>query len=459
MAPAQKPLLKLEEKDAVLIKPSKSTPSSVLPLSTLDNRPDVNFLCQTVHVYRPTVHDSDSIDPAQVVKEALSKALIYYYPLAGRLVRHADGKLRVHCNEEEYGVPFIEAVASCNLSSVDYLDGADTEFARHLVFDLPTEDEQGYQYPLVIKLTKFLCGGFTIGLGMSHSVVDGIGGSQFFRAVVELASGRSEPSVKPVWERHRLVGLKSITDEETLTRQPMDNASSAVSPFLPKDELIQVCFKVSGETLKRLKWSLEKESNDGSIATSFESLGAYVWRSRTRALEQNNDGKTQFSFLVGARKHLLHESPLLEGYYGNAIVDAYVVLTVKELNKMPLSDIVKRIREAKNAAFSADYVKNFMNTKESNPVVDFTLYGNGAIIFLTEWKHVGFSQDVDFGGNEAVNMVPAPSGLFGGPPSCIFAPPNKLDDPSMKGGVRIFTTLPVDAVAKFRKEMEAMNAI
>ncbi|RHN67798.1 putative taxadien-5-alpha-ol O-acetyltransferase [Medicago truncatula] len=81
--------LKLEMKDIVLVKPSKSIPSCILSLSTLDNIYINNNLCHFVHVYRSsTIHDSDSgFHPSHVFKEALSKALDYYYPLAGILVK------------------------------------------------------------------------------------------------------------------------------------------------------------------------------------------------------------------------------------------------------------------------------------------------------------------------------------------------------------------------------------
>jgi len=42
-----------------------------------------------------------------------------------------------------------------------------------------------------------------------HSVCDGVGACQFLKAIMEFARGKTEPSVKPVWERDRLKG--SIT--------------------------------------------------------------------------------------------------------------------------------------------------------------------------------------------------------------------------------------------------------
>jgi len=87
MAYQTSPLM-LEMKDVVLIKPSKSIPSCILSLSTIDNREIYNNLAQTVHVYQsPSTNDSDSsFNFCHVFKEALSKALVYYYPFAGILV-------------------------------------------------------------------------------------------------------------------------------------------------------------------------------------------------------------------------------------------------------------------------------------------------------------------------------------------------------------------------------------
>ncbi|XP_027337491.1 spermidine coumaroyl-CoA acyltransferase-like [Abrus precatorius] len=450
-----KALLKLVVKEAVLIKPSKPTPSSILSLSTIDNIPDLNRLCQTIHVYRSTIHDFPNgqllQDPTHVIKEALSKALLYYYPLAGRLVKHTDGKLRLNCSED--GVPFLEANADCHLSSLHYLDGSDMEYAKHLVFDLPSQDENGYQYPLVFKVTKFPCGGFTIGMGLSHAVCDGIGASQLFRAIIELVRGKSEPSVKPVWEREKLVG--SIT-EQPLQMDSVDESSAAVSPFLPTKVLLNECIKVDSESIRRLKMSLMKECDNVENFTSFESLAAYVWRSRARALELSYDGKIMLNITVGVRRHMM-DPPLPKGYYGNAIVDAEVILTVRELNEKPLSEVVKLIKESKKVAFNSDYVRNFINTLETEQE-DFNIEGTGAFTTMTDWKHLGFLENVDFGFKEQVNTVPAPCDMFGSVDLCIFSPLSKVDS-SMKGGVRIFVSLPSAAMIKFKEEMEDLSLL
>ncbi|RHN67808.1 putative taxadien-5-alpha-ol O-acetyltransferase [Medicago truncatula] len=377
--------------------------------------------------------------------------------LAGRMVKHADdGKLRVNCNPnaENYGVPFLEAIANCTLSSINYLDNTDTEIAKHLVLD-PEEKA----YPLVFKVTKFLCGGFTIGMGVLHAICDGVGASQFFKAIIELARGRNEPSKIPVWERERLIG--SIT-EQPFPESPMNKESVAFSPFLNQHNttvMKQYCFNIDGEMITRLKLSLMKES--GNIRfTTFESIAGYVWRSRARALKLNSNGETVLTIVAGIRRNLKDFDPLPNGYYGNSCVDANTVLKVSELDERPLYEIIKLIRETKNIASTTDFVKNSINTLETNYNEESRMVSTGAVTVLTEWKHLGFLDgNVDFGGNEAVNLVPAPCNMFASIEISIFTSPNKFDndDPSMKGGVKIFTTLPVAAMPKFKEEIEALR--
>ncbi|KAG2394975.1 hypothetical protein LR48_Vigan09g133400 [Vigna angularis] len=445
-------------KEVVLIKPSKPTPSSILPLSTLDNIPVLYSPCHTLHVFQSKTHDLDEpgcpnhqlLDPADMIKAAISKALFYYYPLAGRLVKDTDGNFMINCSAE--GVPFLEASASCNLSSLHCLDGTDMENSKHLVFDLPSQSESGYQYPLVFKVTTFTCGGFTIGMGLLHTVGDGFGASQILKAIIELARGESEPSVKPVWERERLKG--SIT-KQPLLFDSVDEASAAVSPFLPTEILVQECIKVNSDNISRLKMSLMKESGENENFTTFESLAAYVWRAKSRALKLNLDGKVKLTMVVGVRKHL--QDPLSEGYYGNTVVDIVVVLTVRELNERPLYEIVKLIKETKKVACNSDYVRNFINTLETG-VTNSNIEGCGAHTALTDWRYLGFLEKIDCGVKELVNTLPVSFGMFGSIDLCIFSSLCNLDS-SMEGGVSIFQSLPAAALLEFKEEMEALSLL
>jgi omega-hydroxypalmitate O-feruloyl transferase len=220
---------------------------------------------------------------------------------------------------------------------------------------------------------------------------------------------------------------------------------------------------VEGEMIARLKLSLMKESENIKF-TTFESLASYVLRSRARALKLSNNGKTMLNMLVGIRRNMKGYDPLPEGYYGNSIVDGKLVLEVSELNERPLFEIVKLIKETINVVSTTDYVTNSIDTWETinqEDEISMELEASGAVTVLTEWKHLGFMGNLDFGKNELVNFVPAPCKMLGTVDVCIFMHPNKFDDddPSMKGGVKIFTSLPVDAMPKFKEEIEALKVL
>ena len=184
------------------------------------------------------------VDITYVIKEALSKALVFYYPLTGKLEKHNDRKLHINCNED--GVPFLVATANYQLSSLNYLDGVDVEVSKQLVLDLPSKGDSVY-HPLVLQVTKFSCGGCTIGMGLSHSVCDGFGAAQFFRALVELASGKSELLVKPMWERERLMATST---KEPFQLMFLDEPYLVTSPYMPTTDLLHKCFHVSSESIE-----------------------------------------------------------------------------------------------------------------------------------------------------------------------------------------------------------------
>lgn len=169
-------------------------------------------------------------DPVRVIKHAVAKALVYYYPFAGRLREGSNGKLTVECTGE--GVLFIEANANVTLD----------HFADALVPPIPAMDELLYNVPgssgilncplLVIQViffpypfstslsidtglwssfictrqvTRLACGGFVVALRFNHTMCDGSGLVQFMNAIAEMARGASIPSVEPVWNRDLLI--------------------------------------------------------------------------------------------------------------------------------------------------------------------------------------------------------------------------------------------------------------
>lgn len=194
--------LVVKKSQVVIVKPSKATPDVSLSLSTLDNDPYLETLAKTIYVYAPPSPNDHVHDPASLFQQALSDALVYYYPLAGKLHRGShDHRLELRCSPAE-GVPFVRATADCTLSSLNYLKDMDTDLYQLVPCDVAAPS--GDYNPLALQITLFACGGLTLATALSHSLCDGFGASQFFKTLTELAAGKTQPSIIPVWDRHRL---------------------------------------------------------------------------------------------------------------------------------------------------------------------------------------------------------------------------------------------------------------
>ena len=111
------------------VRPSAATPSGALELSIIDRVVGLNHLVRSLHVFAAAAapvagrQDDDawttSPSPARALREALGKALVDYYPLAGRFVEE-DGEVRVACTAE--GAWFVEAAAAFSLDDAGRLD-------------------------------------------------------------------------------------------------------------------------------------------------------------------------------------------------------------------------------------------------------------------------------------------------------------------------------------------------
>ncbi|KAB1225181.1 Spermidine hydroxycinnamoyl transferase [Morella rubra] len=119
------------------------------------------------------------------MKTSLSRALVHYYPLAGRLRWIKGGRLELVCDAK--GAQLLEAYSEVKLEELG--DFAPTEAVQDLVpkIDDTTPVEN---WPLVlVQLTRFRCGGVCVGTAISHTVADGRGNASFINLWAKLARG------------------------------------------------------------------------------------------------------------------------------------------------------------------------------------------------------------------------------------------------------------------------------
>lgn len=139
----------IEVRESTMVKPATETPRRVLWNSNLDLViPSIHT--PSVYFYRPT-GASNFFDP-EIIKLGLSKALVPFYPMAGRLRRDDDGRIEIDCNGE--GVLFVEAESNSVID--DFGDFAPTPELRRLI---PPVDYSGgiASYPLLVLQVCMLC--------------------------------------------------------------------------------------------------------------------------------------------------------------------------------------------------------------------------------------------------------------------------------------------------------------
>ncbi|EEE53174.1 hypothetical protein OsJ_36018 [Oryza sativa Japonica Group] len=97
-----------------LVTPARATPCETKPLSDLNDHWDLRYLQPALRFFRAVDSDRRPARPGDTIRAALAEALVYYYPIAGRLRELPKGhKLAVECTGE--GVVFVEAEAEATL--------------------------------------------------------------------------------------------------------------------------------------------------------------------------------------------------------------------------------------------------------------------------------------------------------------------------------------------------------
>ncbi|KAL3360525.1 hypothetical protein AABB24_013783, partial [Solanum stoloniferum] len=98
-----------------LVEPAKVTPHDTKHLSDIDDQGSNHFQVPILMFYKYN-SSMEGKDPAKIIKDGLSKTLVFYYPLAGRLIEGPNKKLMVNCNSE--GIMFIEVDANVELDKL-----------------------------------------------------------------------------------------------------------------------------------------------------------------------------------------------------------------------------------------------------------------------------------------------------------------------------------------------------
>lgn len=162
--------MKVSLKSHWVVKPAEPTWNGTVSLSEFDQTFAVTHV-PTIYYYK-FCQDFVTRDIIKTLKTSLSKALVHFYPLAGRL-RWIDGsRLELDCDAS--GAVLTEAESDAKLDDLGdqfSLSPDHISLFPHIDYTIPISE-----IPLLfVKLTKFKCGAIALSFAISHAVVDGQG--------------------------------------------------------------------------------------------------------------------------------------------------------------------------------------------------------------------------------------------------------------------------------------------
>ncbi|EPS65560.1 hypothetical protein M569_09214, partial [Genlisea aurea] len=391
--------------------PSTTFPSHDHYLSNLDDMIGVRVFTPTVYFYRSTPGD-DSV--FRVLRESLVRVLVPYYPFTGRIRETPDGKkLQLFFDSEEGGALFVEARSDAALSDLGDLSVPNPAWKR-LVYSFSGEEQyEVVNMPLIIaQVTRFRCGGFSLGLRLCHCLCDGIGAMQFVAAWAETAKSDSL-TVDPIpcWNREVFRPRQPPRIEFDHSEFKRIEEGSSLTKRLWEGKVLQKCYKLCREHQNRLK------SVAGfSGCTTFDATAAHVWRSWVRAMEiEPRDSKLRLTFSVNAREKL-KSSPLPRGFYGNVLCVACAMSTAEGLVDGGLPEAARIVNEAR-VKVSEEYVRSTIDYIDVYRPKNLEFGGK---LSITQWTRFPIYESGDFGWGRPIYA--GPMDLTPTPQVCVFLP-------------------------------------
>ncbi|CAA6657041.1 unnamed protein product [Spirodela intermedia] len=422
--------------------PPQFPQNAEFPLTPFDVATYNCHIC-ILYAFRPPMPDNAAL------REGLARALVYFPHLAGRFDSDEYGYPKVVLNNA--GIRLKEAIAPSTLE-------------EHLPFDpsasfltLHPHPAEGVEVLLQVQLTRFSCGGLTLGITVHHRIADGSSLCHFLLTRAKLVQGRDVGTMP-------FFGWSSVCAPRIPARVEFDHLGVE---FRPKSgatrprrnvgiNLSKMCnqsFHFSNEFIGKLK-AIVNGGDPGRRVTTFLSVLTHIWKKMAFVRRLPDDEMTQVRLTVNGRPRI--KPPLPPEYYGNLVLWAYPKLTVGEVLRSSYSHVAQVIREA-IVKVDDGYFRSFMDFGEQlkgkgGAEIAVTLPEVGDFlnpnIEISSWLSLQFHQ-LDFGGGvPAAFLTPGlpVEGLMMLVPSC-----------EEGGGVDLHLCLEKSQAATMRQVMHSLD--
>ncbi|KAM3379568.1 methanol O-anthraniloyltransferase-like [Capsicum galapagoense] len=417
-----------------LVVPAIVTPHETKQLSEIDDQGLTRFQSAILIVYKYN-SSMKGKDPAKIIKDGLSKTLVFYYPLAGRIIEGSNRKLMVNCTGE--GILFVEADANVELDKLGDSIKPPCPYLDLLLHNVPHSDGIIGCPLMLVQVTRFSCGGFVVGFRVNHTVMDAYGFKMFLNALSELIQGASAPSILPVWQRDLLSARSSPCI--TCTHHEFDEITESRTAWESmEDKLIQRSFFFGNKEMKAIK----NHVSSNCKSTKYELLVAFLWKCRTIALNLHPQEIVRLTYFVSIRgKSLKYELP--PGYYGNAFITPAAVSKARLLCSNPLSYAVELVKKLKDH-LTEEYIKSVIDFMVIKGRPELSKSWN---FIVSDNRSVGFDE-YDFGWGKPI---------FGGASASFISIGIPFNNEEGEKGILVAISLPPMAMKNFQKVVFEMT--
>ncbi|XP_073011038.1 putrescine hydroxycinnamoyltransferase 1-like [Typha latifolia] len=415
--------------ESTLVVPSEETPNHKLWLSNLDQ--------VTSRAYTPTVYlyrskGEPDFFSVQSLKSSLAKALVPFYPLAGRLGLDQNGRVEINCTGD--GVPFVVARSGSTID--DFKDFAPSQEIRDS-FAPPVESVDPPCILVAFQVTYLRCGGVVLGVISHHNALDGKSALFFIKIFSAITRGGIDDAALiplPFFD-HTILSARSLPtilfDHDDYSTNIFQSNSS--SPHLT------TVLKLSKDQIQTIKNTC---GDDNSRVSTFRAIVAYVWKIACIARGLKGNDETQLYMAVDVRNRL--NPPLPQNYMGNATLRTKAVATVEEIVANSPSLGVERMKTAIHK-ITDEFVKSFIDYLDTSAdLAGLTKRGGlpRTSLFAVSWLGLPI-HDADFGWGMPELMARAQ--LYGC--GCVYL----MNSPEEDGGVAVVVALEEDSMGCFKK--------
>lgn len=418
-------MAKVEVLSSGLVVPAEETPRDSIWLSNLDLAGRRGYT-PTVYFFHP--NGDPGFFSTDLMKDSLARALVAFYPLAGRLGLDGAGRVQVDCTGE--GVVFVTA------RSEQYaLEDLMNEFVpcgemRDLLVP-PTPAPNPPCALLFVQVTRLRCGGVVLGQAMHHSVVDARGAALFFETWASISRGAGTPPVPPCFD-HTLLAARPAPARTVQYEHPEYKPEPE-----PVDPVSASMYASAIITMTKAQVGALKARCAG--CSTFRAVVALAWQCVCRARDLPASAETRLYSMVDMRARL--DPPLPPGYFGNAVIRTSVSATVGEVVCSPVVHSARLVRAATSQG--NEHARSLVDYLEGVDTMNLPRSGiSRTHLRAISWMGMSLS-DADFGWGAPAFMGPALMYYSG----FVYV----MNAPGKDGALAVVLSLEPESMPAFRK--------